>query len=86
MADDKSYQEKDVESAQVQSVTEEPQWRRNVRRIERSLGVEAQGVTRVHEGGLCASIPHSVAFSICASLDQRDHNAKGWQAAEVWLS
>jgi len=63
----KSYKEKDTESAQVRSVHEQGAWAQRIHSIERFLGIEAQGVTRVLEA-------------------QRDHKAKAWQAAEVWLS
>jgi hypothetical protein len=49
MADKSSLPEKDVESAEVTSVSHETGWKRAVRRVERSLGIEAQGVSRVHE-------------------------------------
>jgi hypothetical protein len=53
MSQTKVYREKDVESStHDESVAHHstPGWKGKVRNIERVLGIEAQGISRVHEG------------------------------------
>jgi hypothetical protein len=86
MAENKSYQEKDVESADVRSATEESSWTRTVRKVERSLGIEAQGVTRVHNGACFLSLVRreSLTFVPCrAARREREGMAGGRSLALV---
>lgn len=86
MSEIKSLPEKsDVESASDASSTSNGSgWSRAARKVERSLGIEAQGVNRVPVGESFISL--AIRIRTDPVEDQRDTNAKGWQAAEVWLS